>query len=218
MHELVRIAPSGGAEHLYEIGRIIIAGIYGGDLSAWRDKGKKSASLRALCRREDLPFSPSTIHRGLSTYELVSRSGVSDWKHLSPSHFRAIHRAPPERRVELLRYACAVEVTPAALVRLGCAAWGQEDGDTPKRRGRPRTDPLVRAIRKLEKAIAEVRGLAREFERGTPIVAHENLAQVAAMLGELAGQMASTVEQRELERSTPACGSATRRSESGRIS
>ena len=181
--ELRRAMPEGGAERLYRIGEIIIEGVYEGDLGAWRARGRKSASLRALCRRDDLPLSASSIYRGLAIYELVTTSGVSTWKHLKPAHFRAIEQAAEERRVELLRHACAVDITPNALARL---ARSRDEAGAPRRRGRPRTDPLVRAMRKLGQAAAEVRKAADEAGERAPPEVGAALARVAAMLGNVA--------------------------------
>lgn len=53
-----------------EAGRILIEELYGGDISAYRRRGRKVISLRAFSAREDVVFSPAVLSRAVTVYEL----------------------------------------------------------------------------------------------------------------------------------------------------
>ncbi len=90
-----------------EVGRILIEELYAGDLSAWRARGEKDASLRklsALTASSGVAISRSVLHRSMQIYALLQRIG-EDWSYLGVSHFRVVFSLPDEQQESLLRRA-----------------------------------------------------------------------------------------------------------------
>jgi hypothetical protein len=87
------------------VGKVVIDGVYGGDLSAWRSRRRKSTSFRALARHPDLPMSPSALCRSVAIYELSCRLNVQRWKHISTSHIRLVLPLPAASQGGLLERA-----------------------------------------------------------------------------------------------------------------
>jgi hypothetical protein len=79
-----------------EVGAIIVRRFYGGDLGAWRDRGPKDASFRKLAakfERDDAApdgTSATGLHRAVSIFVMDQQFGVSDRKHLTLTHVRAL--------------------------------------------------------------------------------------------------------------------------------
>lgn len=77
----------------YSVGEIVIERLYGGDLSEWRSRGRKTASLRVLADRltELESISAPTLFRCIATYELLrDAGGAVAWRHVSVTHVRTV--------------------------------------------------------------------------------------------------------------------------------
>lgn len=87
-----------------EVGRIVIDTLYDGDARAWRERGHKSSTLRALAASPELPISVSALYRALAIYELnVSTDGnVESWPNIGVSHVRAVLGLEQTQQLKLL--------------------------------------------------------------------------------------------------------------------
>ncbi len=104
---LVRMVRFSGLQFHLHVGRILLEDLYDGDISAWRARGEKDASLRklsSLTKSSGVTISRSVLHRSVRIYALLQRLG-EDWSHLSVSHFRAVLALPDSAQGPLLRRA-----------------------------------------------------------------------------------------------------------------
>ena len=69
------------------VGRMIIDGIFGGNLAAWRTRGDRDLSFRKLSRLTQV--SASRLYRSTAIYEMSCRMDVRRWG-LTVSHLRAV--------------------------------------------------------------------------------------------------------------------------------
>jgi hypothetical protein len=145
-----------GIEESVAIGRLVIEHLYDGELAAWRDRGPKTHSLRALARRAELPISSSALYRSIALYELSEAlDGLERWASagLGISHLRLVLGLHPDDQRGLLDLAVTHAWTVAELEREAASARRR----APKRvsrGGRPRTPRFVKCVQRLLK-IAE---------------------------------------------------------------
>lgn len=133
-------------EFALEVGRIVIAALYDGDMQEWRRRGRKSNSLRALAKHPALCISPATLYRSLALYELSARlRPIHSWKHLGMSHLRAVLSAPPAAQEWLLHRA---EQEAWSVARIEQAV-SEVSGQRQPRGGRPRSPEYVKSIRRI---------------------------------------------------------------------
>lgn len=137
-----------------DVGRIVVAELYNGDLSEWRRRGKKARSLRVLARHPSLCISATTLYRSLALFELYSRLSPVAWehivKHVGVSHLRVILSAPPETQGELLEKIVSGGWSVARLER---EVTELSERDRP-RGGRPRAPEYIKSIRRIGRLIA----------------------------------------------------------------
>lgn len=74
-----------------DVGRLIVEGICGGDLTRLRERqGKDCPSLRALAQHPRMPFSATALHQAIGVYQLAMRlPGVLDTE-LMLTHLRLV--------------------------------------------------------------------------------------------------------------------------------
>lgn len=105
----------------YAVGELVIRRFYGGDMSAWRDRGRKAWSIRALAQRLDElgTMSASTLYRCIAGYELLSRmGGVASVQHVTATHVWAVLPVnDPDQQETLLRRADAAHWSVRELKR-----------------------------------------------------------------------------------------------------
>ena len=132
-----------------DVGALIVAKFYGGDVGVLRERGPKDASLRKLAEHLDLAMSAASLYTAVATYELMERvGGVSTWKHLAPSHVRAVLPLPDKAQRRLLARA----EDRAWTVRQLEAEARKVKVKAPKRRGGRRPLPtFVKTIRALRR-------------------------------------------------------------------
>lgn len=133
-------------EFALEVGRIVVAALYDGDMREWRKRGRKSNSLRVLARHPTLCISPATLYRSLALYELSTRLRPGhSWKHLGMSHLRAVLSAPESAQEWLLDRA---EEEGWSVARVEQAV-AQLNGRRQARGGRPRSPEYIKSIRRI---------------------------------------------------------------------
>jgi hypothetical protein len=101
LNELQRTAT---LEFTLRMGRLIVAEIYGGDLSRWRLNRQHDLSFRQLASRTqiDLKVSATTLYRAVAVYDLCSRLPVDLWRDFGAAHLRAVLGLSEQQQVRLL--------------------------------------------------------------------------------------------------------------------
>lgn len=141
------------------VGKIVVEGIYGGDLDQWRARGAKDSSFRKLADREDLGLSRSTLQRSVAIYEMCDRLGVSTWRHLGVSHLRAVLGLPDEHQRRLLTNAEKKEWTVEKTLK-EAARYRKSDG-----RGRKPLPSFVKAITRLDRIVENREALLGDLDK-----------------------------------------------------
>lgn len=113
--ELTALQRRAGLEMARAVGALIIDGLYGGELGAWRMRGNKDASFRKLAARGDLPMRPGTIYQAVAIYELTERLGLRSLRTVGVSHLRLLLGLPERQQVRLLERAESQGLTVAQL-------------------------------------------------------------------------------------------------------
>jgi hypothetical protein len=134
-----------------KVAKVIVEELYGGSMNAWRKRGRKCNSLRALAIRTDLPMSATAIYRSVAIYELVTRAGgIGSFSRLTIGHFRAVLSVCPTEQLTYLRAANDEEWTASQLEEKA-----RHDGRENERRrgGRRPTHPVFRAVRTATRAL-----------------------------------------------------------------
>lgn len=141
-----------------DVGRIVVEKFYGGDVGVMRDRGQKDASLRKLAEHPELPMSAATLYRTVATYEVVNRlGGVATWKHLEPSHVRAVLPLPEKDQRRLLERADERAWTVRQLEEEARKARAKaKKGNV----GRPALPRFVKSIHALERFVEDEEAFA----------------------------------------------------------
>lgn len=146
LRELQRTA---SLDFAVQIGALLVEQLYGGDLSAWQERGTRDASFRKLAEREDLGgLGKSTLHRSVQVYALFERMGRPDWKHLGVAHIRAVLPLPEKEQARLLERAEAHQWTTRQLEAEADKRKPPADG-----RGRPPLPTFVKSIHALARIV-----------------------------------------------------------------
>jgi len=152
--KLASLVSEGSVERTVELGRVVIEELYAGDLAAWRSRGPKAHSLRALARRMDLPISSSVLYRSIALYELSERTGgIERWAAvgLGVSHLRLVLGLGHDEQLRLLDAAALRSWTVAELEREVVAARDHVPARA-SRGGRPRMPRFLKSVNRLRKA------------------------------------------------------------------
>lgn len=106
--QIKRLARNASLEFALSVGAVIIHHFYGGETDAWRSRGPKTASFRALARHPDLPLSAGSLCRCVALFELCDRlNAPARWEHLSVSHLRLVLGLPQNVQERILATANA---------------------------------------------------------------------------------------------------------------
>lgn len=146
------LSRDGNVEQALELGKLVLDTLYDGDLAAWRRRGSKAHSLRALARRSELAVSSSALYRSVALYELAqTHGGLERWAGLGISHLRLVLGLPVAEQRRLLDAALSRGWTVAELEReaVGVRKRGAATGTT--RGGRPRLPRFVKSVNRLRK-------------------------------------------------------------------
>ena len=147
VHELNQIHGKATLDLALGMGEVIVQRFYRGDLTLWRRHKTKEISYRKLAARadHDLNVSATSLYRSVALCELISRLGPRCVHGLTMTHLRVVLGLPDERQAELLDV--------AAERKWSTQRFEQEIAELrtslTKRRGRPPSPRLVRAVRKL---------------------------------------------------------------------
>jgi hypothetical protein len=171
--ELNRLCRATTLEFALGVGKIVVDGFYEGDISAWRKRGVKDSSFRALARRPELPMSPGALYRSVAIYEVCERLGGSaQWKHVSTSHLRLVLGLKQEDQARLVALAEAKRMTVSQLekevakVRPAISVRGG-------RRPIPELARTLRTIRRCIDAQGQLVGSAADLACFDPALARE---------------------------------------------
>jgi hypothetical protein len=114
--QIKRLARNASLEFALRVGAVIIHHFYAGDTEAWRSKGPKTASFRALARHPELPLSAGSLCRCVALFELCERlNAPARWEHLGASHLRLVLGLPPNIQERILAVANAKRWTVRTL-------------------------------------------------------------------------------------------------------
>ncbi|MFT5685180.1 MAG: hypothetical protein ACI8RZ_006129 [Myxococcota bacterium] len=130
-----------------ETGKLIIQGLYGGNLTAWRTRGQHDRSFRQLSRLTRV--SASALYRSVAIYELSCRMDIVQWG-LPMSQIRAVIGLSPANQQRLLEQAKR-ECWTVREMEQACTEVRQR-GRT-RTLGRPPSPALLKGINKLNRAI-----------------------------------------------------------------
>jgi hypothetical protein len=171
--ELNRLCRSSTLEFTLAVGKIIVEGFYDNDISAWRKRGAKDRSFRALARRPELPMSAGALYRSVAIYEVCERlGGAHQWKHVSTSHLRLVLGLKQDEQARLVAIAEAQRLTvnqlerEVAKVRPAISVRGG-------RRPLPELARTLRVIRKCIDAKGHLVGSATDLASLDPALARE---------------------------------------------
>lgn len=115
VRDLTTLQRRAGLEMARAVGRLIIDGLYGGDLAGWRTRGVKDSSFRKLSARGDLPMRPGSIYQAVAIFELTERLGLKGLQNLGISHLRLVLGLPERQQVRLIERAEANGVSVSHL-------------------------------------------------------------------------------------------------------
>jgi hypothetical protein len=180
---LQRICRLATFDFAIEVGSLIVNTFYGGNIEAWRQRGKKDTSLRRLSRHPLLPMSAVALYRSISIYEMCRRLEIPKWRHLTTSHLRTVLGIPPLDQKRLLELA---ERNTWTVRRLEQEVKTQREHCVCRARGgRKRSSKLNATIRTLEKCL-DVSGdfIDVDNDRDTSAESIQALANVICRLKE----------------------------------
>jgi hypothetical protein len=176
------------------MGELIVKRFYRGKLEAFREHGPREASLRKLARRfeddDGTGLSAAGIYRAVAFYELDRRLGITERKHLTVTHIRALLGLPEADQESLLALTDERQLTSTELEKRAEAARKRASGN----RGRPRLPAFLKTTNHLARLASEVDAFAdlelvhqlddddREEARRKVIVVRERLAMLEAAL------------------------------------
>lgn len=190
IHQIARAAP---LQMALTIGKLIVERLYGGDLSAWRQRGVKDASFRKLMEHEGLPdgVNATGLYRSVALHEMFTEleADVSTWKHLGISHVRAVLVLPePKQQKKLLDQADQKRWTVERL-----ESEVNKKHQKASRGGRPPLPQFVKSIHRLEKFVENRDLLLADLDSVRNLSA-ETIAELREVVGSMQQQLAELAE------------------------
>lgn len=150
---------------LLNVGRIVVDGLYGGDVTRWRQAGAGDVSFRQLADHPELDVNLAGLSRAIRVLELHERlrrdgveGGVASLTRLSPSHFYAVLGLPYEAQVNLLTEADAARWTTRRLESEARAVRADGRVHRPGRRPDPRVLRTLRQVARWMESPSEAFG------------------------------------------------------------
>lgn len=149
---------AGALVMLREVGKVVLAQMFGNDASRFAAVEKTHVSYRALAKHRDLRVSASSIWYGVAIQENFRLFGDAAEQLGASQHRRLVHVRDPEARTALaqraLEESLTVEELEAAIKSQGPVV----DPDAPKR-GRPTLPVPVKRFGQVAHAISELPSL-----------------------------------------------------------
>ena len=136
-------------EFALSVGRMLIEGLYGGNLAAWRARGSADLSFRRLARLTQV--SASVLYRSAAIYEMSRRMDVTRWG-LPMSHLRAVISLGDAEQHNLLTQARR-ECWTVRRLEQECAQIRQQGRVRPV--GRPPSPALIKGLTRLRRAVSQ---------------------------------------------------------------
>lgn len=134
-----------------DVGRIVVQGIYGGDLSRLRERHAKDCpTLRALAGHPRMPFSATALHQAIGIYLLATRLPGVLGSDLTLTHLRAVLPYPDDVQDHLLTCAI-VESWSARELEYEARTWALAGG----KGGRPRLPRVIRTLNQIDRLTAD---------------------------------------------------------------
>lgn len=159
--QLRRLARNASLEFALRVGAVIIHHFYAGDTEAWRSKGPKIASFRALARHPELPLSAGSLCRCVALFELCERlKAPARWEHLSGSHLRLVLGLPSNIQERILAVANAKRWS----VRMLQQEVLREKSARITSGGRRAEAPLVKSLKRVKHSLDSHRNLIERAE------------------------------------------------------
>ena len=162
-------------EYALRLARLVVDRLYGGDLSAWRQRGPKDASFRKLAVKLDglqVPgLSSGNLARAVIALEVDARVGVSGRPQLTIAHVNAVAGLPEAAQERLLGEAEARDLTAAELRREADAV--RRATAAPGRTGRPRLPGFVRTVNRWERELEDDATSFADLEQAADLDADE---------------------------------------------
>jgi hypothetical protein len=164
LHELRDVWRRSAVATLVAVGDVIIRHCYGGDVEAWRQRGK-NAPLRELENHPRLPFPRKTVYLALHFHDLNLRVAGSPFLFdLGVGHVRTVLGLPPPEQERLLRCAHSENWTIAELTKHAASARDRAG----RKSGRPPAPEGARTLRQLRRRLDEVESmLVQMIDAGT---------------------------------------------------
>ncbi|MFZ5892995.1 MAG: hypothetical protein ACOY0T_18180 [Myxococcota bacterium] len=164
--QLSELKRQAGIDKTIAVGELILNSFFDGSEAAWRDRRRKSHSVRRLAAHPDCPFSKSALYDAVAIC-IAARSlpTVQTFGHITAGHISAVLALEPQQRAELLSMA---ESLRWSVRKLRCAAIELRRASG-ERRGRPKLIEaapveLRASLRRAHGLIDDLLGKSGELE------------------------------------------------------
>ncbi|MEZ4437169.1 MAG: hypothetical protein R3F65_32655 [bacterium] len=132
------------------IGRTVVEGIYGGDITRVRERRNDCPTLRAIAAHPRVPFSFTALHQAIGIYDLVRRFPEVPGTALTLTHLRLVLPYPDDVQRRLLRQAICGEWSTRQLEEAVRAL-----KPTRGKGGRPRLPRVVKTLNHIDRVARE---------------------------------------------------------------
>lgn len=138
------------------VGELLLQRFFDGKPHLWREKQRKSPSIRRLAARKGCPLRKSALHAAIAVYVAVlAMPWIRDCEHIKASHVKVTLTLPPQQQARLLRQAEQAQWSVRRLAK-EVVTHRSEGGE---RRGRPAFGASKRAIAVLRPLLARMKAL-----------------------------------------------------------
>ena len=167
-----------------ELGRIVIEGLYGGDLALWRSRAKSDGSLRKLAARLAtrgvVGLSATALQQAIATLDLDRRVAVASRPQLTVTHVRAVVGLPDANQEQLLGTAESKDWSATKLEREAAKVRAK----LASRPGRPAMPMFVKSVNRWERELKDRRALFAGLETAAKLPSEDRarLRETAAAM------------------------------------
>ena len=173
--QIKRLARNASLEFALSVGAVIVHHFYGGEADAWRSRGPKTASFRALARHPELPLSAGSLYRCVALFELCDRlNAPARWQHLSVSHLRLVLGLPEAVQERILAVANWKRWTVRALQEEVL----REKPEHTTRGGRRASPPIAKSLKRVRNSLDVHRDLLDRADELTSREIQESMSLI----------------------------------------